>query len=461
MRSLTLIFLSLFLMNNMLTAQTKSSFTLREAQEYGLINNHDIKNTITDIEIAKKKVKETISIGLPQINASISTTNYIDIPTTLMPDFITPAIFSVNKNYFGLNPLHQPGDMQFFPVSFGTEFNASADISVNQLIFSGDYIVALQSANSYLQTTELQHQKTKLDIKESIANAYFIVLATEENAKILNTTLTELKKMLYETNEMFKAGFVEDTDVTQLELMVSDLETSLITAKKQLDISYTFLKFNMGYDLKEEIALSENLNTLIKKVESNFLLNTAFNFEKNIEFKVFKSQKELAVKELMLEKSAYLPTISAFFNATTNAMRNEFNFLDSDKTWYPSTLWGIQMQIPVFSSGKRSSRVKQARLKLKKTNELQAKVKKGLLLEEKQARAELDYAFLVYKNNIKSKEYAKKIFRKTETKFLEGMTSSLELMQSHNQYLSAEGSYIKSVLELLNAKQKMIKLLEK
>ncbi|MCD4771842.1 MAG: TolC family protein [Bacteroidales bacterium] len=461
MRTITfyLIFSILFLINNILSAQTKSKFTLNEAQEYGLENNHDIKNALTDIKIAKNKVKETISIGLPQVNGTISTTNYIDIPTTLMPDFISPAIFRVNESNFGLTPTQPLGDIQYFPVSFGTEFNASADVSVNQLIFNGDYIVGLQSANSYLQTTRLQHQKTEIDLKESIANAYFIVLATERNAKILGKTLNELEKMLYETNELFKAGFVEDTDIVQLELMVSDLKASLITIKKQLDIAYLYLKFNMGFDLNEDIILSEDLNSLVKKAESNLLLETGFELSQNIDFKIFISQKELANKELMLEKAAYLPTISAFFNATTNAMRSEFNFFDSDKTWYPSTIWGVQMQIPIFSSGKRSSRVQQAKLKLKKTNELQLKIKEGLRLEEKQTRADLNNAFLIYKNKIKSLGNAKKIYNKIETKFLEGMASSMELLQSHNQYLSSEGNYIKAVLDLLNAKQRMIKLM--
>ena len=461
MRSITLYltFSILFLLSNRITAQTKSNFTLKEAQEYGLENNHDIKNALTDIKIAKKQVKETISIGLPQINGKISTTNYIDIPTTLMPDFITPAIYNVNESKFGLTPIQPIGDIQYFPVSFGTEFNAAANISVNQLIFSGDYIVGLQSANSYLQTTILQHQKTGINLKESIAKSYFIVLVTERNAKILRKTLEELKKMLYETNEMFKAGFVEDTDVVQLELMVSDLEASLITVEKQIDIAYAYLKFNMGFDLNNDIILSDDLNNLVKKAESDLLLKTGFVLDQNINFRIFKSQKDLAYKELLLEKSAYLPTISAFFNATTNAMRSKFNFFDSDKTWYPSTLWGVQMQIPIFSSGKRSLRVQKAKLKLEKTNELQAKIKEGLQLEVKQTRADLNNAFLIYKNKIKSLENAKKIYKKTETKYIEGMASSMELLQSHNQYLTSEGNYIKAVLDLLNAKQRMMKLM--
>ena len=164
---------------------------------------------------------------------------------------------------------------------------------------------------------------------------------------------------------------------------------------------------------------------------------------------------------MLLEKSAYLPTISAFFKASTNAMRSEFDFFDAKKEWYPSTIWGVQMQVPIFSSGKRKYRVQKAKLKLKKTNEFQAKIKEGLQVEEKQSRADLNNAFLVYKNKIKSQKNAKKIFKKTEFKYLEGMVSSMELLQSHNQYLSSEGNYIKAVLDLLNAKQKMIKLFEK
>mgnify|MGYP000959656501 CR=1 FL=1 len=98
-------------------------------------------------EIAKKVVNETTSIGLPQINAGISNSHYIDIPTTLMPDFISPAVYGVNQDNFGLTPLVPLSDVAgTFPVKFGTKHNASADLSISQLIFSGEYLIGLRAS---------------------------------------------------------------------------------------------------------------------------------------------------------------------------------------------------------------------------------------------------------------------------------------------------------------------------
>ena len=87
-----------------LRAQEVKTFTLQQAQQYAIDNNYQIKNAKTDIEIAKQKVKENTAIGLPQVNASASYSYFMDIPTTLIPDFLSPAIISVNEDIFGLEP---------------------------------------------------------------------------------------------------------------------------------------------------------------------------------------------------------------------------------------------------------------------------------------------------------------------------------------------------------------------
>jgi outer membrane protein TolC len=91
------------------------------------------------------------------------------------------------------------GEPKFFPAQFGTKYNLTAGVTASQLIFSGSYIVGLQAAKSFLNKSEKQFIKSKIDIKETIAKAYYAVLVTEKNQSILDSTLVDLEKMAYET----------------------------------------------------------------------------------------------------------------------------------------------------------------------------------------------------------------------------------------------------------------------
>jgi len=458
MKKISLTIVGFLFMNLTMLAQEALHFSLEEAIKHSLVYNTTVKNAQTDIEIARKKVHETTAIGLPQVNAKLSNTNYLNIATTLMPDFITPAVFAVNEENFGLTPTVPQGDTKFFPVSFGTKFNASAEITVSQLIFNGSYLVGLKAAKAYLEQSKVQSQKSHIDIKEMVSSAYYLVLVTQKNKSILDSTLKSLQAIYIETQEIHKQGFIEDTEVEQIELMLADLETNLLYVTNQIKLSKSYLKVLLGIDVKTDIDLTDELEVLLNAIQNPSLLASDFLFSKNIDYRILENQKELSHLSLKNEKANSLPVISAFFTAQTNAMRDSYDFFDGGKPWYPTTLWGIQMDIPIFSSGSRNSKVKQAKLELKKMEELEIQLQNNLNTAEDNTKTNFKNALLIHQNKQNAAKLAHKIYSKTQLKYKEGVSSSMDLLQAYNQYLESEGNYIASIVDLVNTKLALEKL---
>ncbi len=458
MKKTILTIVGLLLINLTMLGQEAIQFSLEDAIKHSLVYNTTIKNALTDIEIARKKINETTAIGLPQVNAKLSNTNYLNIATTLMPDFISPAIFAVNEDNFGLTPTTPQGDPQFFPVSFGTKYNASAEITVSQLIFNGSYLVGLQAAKAYLEQSKVQSEKSRIDIKELVTSAYYLVLVTQKNKSIIDSTLLSLQSMYTELQEIYKQGFIEDTEVDQIKLMIADLETNLLFVTNQIKLSKSYLKILLGIDVNNTISLTDNLDNLLESIKNTAILTSNFLFSKNIDYRILENQKELSLLSLKNEKANSLPVLSAFFTAQTNAMRDSYDFLKEGKPWYPTTLWGIQLDIPIFSSFSRSSKVKQAKLELKKVEELQIQLQNSLNMEEDNSKTNFKNAILIHQNKKNAAKLANKIYHKTQLKYKEGVSSSMDLLQSYNQYLESEGNYIASIVDLVNTKLALEKL---
>lgn len=460
MKTSILTILGFFFISLSMQAQEVIRFSLEDAIKHSLVYNTTIKNAITDIEIARKKVQETTAIGLPQVNGKLSNTNYLNIATTLMPDFITPQIINSSEKYFDINRNSEPLPSEYgtFPVSFGTKYNAMAEITVSQLIFNGSYLVGLQAAKAYLDQSKVQSEKSRIDIKESVTSAYYLVLVTKKNKSILDSTLSSLQSMHLELQEIYKQGFIEDTEVDQLELMINDLETNLVYVTNQIKLSKSYLKILLGIDVKTQIDLTDELDNLIDAIQNPELLTSDFIFSNNIDYRILENQKELSMLSLKNEKANSLPVISAFFTAQTNAMRDSYDFFDGGKPWYPTTLWGIQMDIPIFSSGSRNSKVKQAKLELKKIEELEIQLQNNLNTAEDNTKTNFKNALLIHQNKESASKLANKIYSKTQIKYKEGVSSSMDLLQAYNQYLESEGKYIASIIDLVSAKLALEKL---
>lgn len=425
----------------------KHKFSLKEVKEFAVKNSVTVINSGLDLSIAKKKVWETTATGLPQISSDISYRDQLKIPTTLIPaKFIDPSA----------------PDGTFFEMKFGTQHNASIDLTVNQLIFNGTYIVGLQSAKIYKRISEESLIKSKIEVKSLVTQTFDLIVISESLLKILKLNYENLKNLYRETREMNLSGFVEDTDVDQIELSLVELKNRISNMDRQIEIGYRLLKFQMGMPLSEYIAIEDNFSLIIKRLHEKNFISDSFSPEMNIDFKIADTAVKSSVMLLKKEKSMFLPSLSAFFTYSKNAMRSSFNFLKkNDEKWFPSTTAGLNLNIPIFSSGLRSARVQQSKLELKKSINTRNEVKRGLKLNYLKSLSNYKNAENNSKTLENSVKLAKRIYKKFLTKYKEGVSSSMDLIQAYNQYLSSELNYRNSLLQLSVAKIEMEKILNK
>lgn len=417
------------------------TFSLKEAIEFAEQNNYTLINSEKDVESAKYRVKESTSIGLPQINASVSYNDNLQRPVMIIPDFNDPT--------------------KTMELQFGTKYDGALAASVSQLIFSGEYIVGLQAAKKYLEKTDIDFFKNTLEVKQKVADSYYAVLSVLDGMVIVDSTLTITRKLADETRQVYAVGFADETDVDQLDLLVADLEASRDYLNNQLAVTQAFLKFYMGISDADSLILTDNMETIIAEKTNLALMSNPFQIAQNVDFRSIAKQKQLSLLQVKLEKSTYMPSISAHLNYQTQAQRDQWDFFNSNGIWYNSSVFGVSMNIPVFSSGMRYSRVKQAQIAYEQVEVLENQVISQLNLQYSTAKSEYLNALNVYLNKQKSRKTAEKIYQKTTSKYSEGMATSLDLLNTHNQFLNTENEYINASLALLKASEELEKILTK
>src|SRR5688500_13975636 len=63
----------------------RHAFSVQQAVEYGRKNNVQVKNALLDVQIQQQTNREITAAAYPQISGNASLTNYLKIPTTLLP----------------------------------------------------------------------------------------------------------------------------------------------------------------------------------------------------------------------------------------------------------------------------------------------------------------------------------------------------------------------------------------
>ncbi len=418
------------------------SLSLEQAIAYGLKNSYTALNADRDISAAKKKKWETTTIGLPQVNAKIEYQNWIKQQVALIP-----------SEFLG----GSPGD--FTEVSFGTKHNINASVTLSQLIFDGSYLVGLQSAKTYLKISENAKVKTELGIKDAIVNAYGNVLLSEENIHILEKNLKTIDKNLKETTEIYLNGFTEEESVEQLKITKAAIKSQLSKTKKLKNIAYKMLNITLGIDINTPVILTDTLDKLAEENINLELLSSKLDVENHIDYKIAKNNTKINELLVKLEQSKALPSLSSFVNFGYAGFGEKFNFFKKEQQWFDSSLLGVSLNIPIFSSLERSARTQQAKIALEKAKTDLTLTQQKLLLQLEEAKTNYQYSLEEYNTSKQNLELAERIEKKQQVKFFEGISTSFDLSKAQEQLYSMQQKYLQAMLNVITKKSALLKAL--
>lgn len=186
-------------------------------------------------------------------------------------------------------------------------------------------------------------------------------------------------------------------------------------------------------------------------LESNQLVQEQFILENNVDYKLVLTSKEIAELNVKFEKSTYLPVINGFYNRTQKLNSPAFDFT-------PKDLFGVNLSLPIFSSGQRKALIDQKKLEVEKTENTRRFVSSSLVMQANQLKNDIDIKAEKYKNQKLSKELSNAIYQRTLEKYRQGMATSLDLANTQTQYLNNLTSYYQFMFELQGAITKLEKL---
>ncbi|MFV0266489.1 MAG: TolC family protein [Draconibacterium sp.] len=425
------------------------SFTLDQAIGFAMEHSYVLHNTNQDISIAQKKVWETISTGLPQVSGTMDYNANIKAAKTPFPVSIIPQEF---WPALGI-PENTPTDATY-PISFAPKYSSNYGVSISQQIFDGSWIVGVSSAQLYLSLARQAHEKAEIDIRDAVSQAYYMVLISERYKQVMLDNLENTQRLYEETKVYFDNGFRESQDVDQLKILMRNAENEVLRSERELSVSKIVLKYAMGYDLNTNIDLSDQLDRFVLPL-TNEQAPVPLDLNRHIDYRLAMANFQISDKLLKLEKAAYLPSLSGFYNYTKSTFSDNANIFNKD--WLPSSLVGLQAKIQLFNSGQKRSKVQQAQLEKDKAATDQKLAEVTLQKDYLTASADLQTARERFLNDRENRDLAQSILDKTHIKFNNGMISSAELSQQETQYINAFQALVTSTLQLLQADLKLKK----
>ncbi|WP_183560350.1 TolC family protein [Mucilaginibacter sp. SP1R1] len=408
------------------------NFSVQDCINYAYEHQDSVVNAKLDIKSAEYKVKETTGIGLPQVSGTATFQDYLKIPTTLLPGEI-----------FG-----QPAGT-FIPVQFGVKYQSSVGASADQILFDGSYLVGLKASKTYKELSIRNHIRSKIQANVNVTKAYYQVLVSNEQLRLIDANIKQLKQQFDETVAQNKQGVVEKIDVDRISVQYNNLVTSRENTIRLLALNYQVLKFQMGMPIENNLSLKDKLEDIRLDDTADLASDTAF-YHNRIEYNLAETGIELKKLDLKRQKSQYLPTLKANASYTSSYQNNSFGNLY--KMNFPSSYVGLTLNIPIFNGWQRLNQVRQSKIAVLKSENDLDNAKNGLKLEANRANVTFVNGLQSLNNQKRNRELAEEVLRVSKIKYQQGVGSSIEITQAQTSLDDANDKYIQGLYDALISK---------
>lgn len=413
-----------------LRAQQVHDLTLAQTIDYSARNSVLVKNALLDYQIQEQSNRATTSQALPQISGNLGWTDYVQIPTTLLPG-----------EFFG-----QPG--KYVPVKFGTKYNSTAGVTLTQILFDGQVFVGLQARQASLDFYRKKQEITEQMLRANITKIYYQLLVGKWQVDQIDANIANQQALLHNSTEMFKNGFAEQLDVDKANVQLANLETEKIQVEYQLSNGYLGIKVLMGMPVKDSLHLSD---TLTYDMIRDAVLGDNYKYTDRRDYQLLQINRQLNEYNIKRYKKEYIPTFKLNANYSQNQYTNDFNW-GQKNSWFPTTYVGLAVSVPIFDGFYKAANVRQSRLQLQQTVNNMDSLKNRIDNDVKETQLRFTAALATLDYQKKNMDLSAKVYAQTRKKYEQGLGSNLEITTAFNDQRVAQSNYFNALYNAIAAR---------
>lgn len=433
--------------------QVNTRLTVEECMELCLANSVDVRNAELDALQARLQKQEAVAEYFPSISASAFAFHALN---PLVDISITDIIGTSDAAYMIKDRLEEMAA----PYDIRTKYRAlnygySGGISLMQPVFTGGRIIAGNNLAALgVRASDVKRDLQKRQSVEQIQKDFYQVLALQEKRTSLEVTARLLDSLYSDVNAACLAGVAVRTDLSAVEIKMSQLKAGRSKLELGLRIAKMNLLNNIGVAYNPYPGIVDEKGrpgiddfVLVGSLADVITPADAYVPEEKIAAELDEaSLLQMQVEAKRLERRMTLG--SALPSVMLGASYGYSKFINK-----PAFNGGVyaMLLIPITDWGKNSRKLERQRLEIVKAQNQRDFLSGQLVLQVRQLYMELCSAYDRLMIARDEELLAAKRLSQLRDTYNAGLCTLTELLQSETENRVAQESYIDAGLEYLSA----------
>ena len=424
--------------------------SLIDIYEDALINDPRLKEAYANKQAIIESKPQALSLLLPKLTASGA-----------FSDSDTDGNSTFQRRIF--DPI--TGDLLAVTTD-NTQFVQKTDsfqweVTLQQSIIDAGAWMTLKKANKIVAQAEVDYLSAEQDLMVRVCNAYFDVLAAQDTLESEQAARTAIEKQLDQARKRYEVGLIAITDVQEAQAAFDQSIASEISAKRNLATTKELLREITDSYPEELQKPNTNMPLIMPNPQSeNEWVNTAL--QQNLNLLSAQVGTEVGRNEVNIQKSGHYPTLG--LQASKRDMDNDSLRSDSGSPFSPADTEnisegiGLQLNIPIYSGGQTSSRVRQAVAQHRAAKEKLERIARETTRKARDAYLGIISGIATVKALEQSVKSSTTALQATEAGYEVGTRTTVDVLDARRRLYSAQTNlaiskydYLKNIIRLKEA----------
>lgn len=435
------------------TSQTAATvITLDDALKIALSENASVQVADKEIERTGYAKKGTYASLFPQIDLTGSYQRTIKKQVMYMDMDMSELLGSDSESTDTETTSSSSGGIEV-----GRWNTYSAGISATMPLINAQLWKSIKISGSAVELAVEQARSSRLDMVTQVKQSYYAVLLAKEALKVYKDVYDNAVKNYEQTKMRFNAQRASELELTRAKSTAANAIPDVYNAESSVILSLWQLKAVMGVNLDQDIDVAGGLTDYSDDMTYDMGLEGDVQLDYNTTMRQLDIQAEQLAETVRMQKYAYLPTLSALFSYSINAMENDFRF--SNYQWTPYAYAGISLTIPIFSGGKRYNDVRQAKVQAAELDIQKANTERQLKISIRQYLNTMQTKMKSYAAAEDAVVTAQKAYDISEQSYNVGKSTITELNDAQLALTQAKLSVSQSIYDFVVAKSSLEQVL--
>ena len=424
--------------------------SLIDIYEDALIHDPRLKEAYANKQAIIESKPQALSLLLPKLTASStfsdSDTNGNNTFQRRIFDPITGDLLAVTTD-----------NTQFVQETDSFQW----EVTLQQSIIDASAWMNLKKANKIVAQAEVDYLSAEQDLMVRVCNAYFDVLAAQDTLESEQAARAAIEKQLDQSRKRYEVGIIAITDIQEAQAAFDQSIASEITAKRNLATTKELLReITDSYpeELHKPVA---NMPLIMPNPQSESeWVNTAL--QQNLNLLSAQVGTEIGRSEVNIQKSGHYPTLglqASKRDTDNNSLRSDsgspFSPADTENI---SEGIGLQLNIPIYSGGQTSSRVRQAVAQHRSAKEKLERIARETTRKARDAYLGIISGIATVKALEQSVKSSTTALQATEAGYDVGTRTTVDVLEARRRLYSAQTNlaiskydYLKNIIRLKQA----------